>query len=83
MAVCGRCVICGHKFSGSGDDEAVRWTCETCSPRIDESVDKPLRVIVEPREHAICAGCHDLLVGDTVPNAVNDLLALIRERRGS
>jgi hypothetical protein len=30
MAVCGRCWLCGSKFSGAEADEAVRWSCGPC-----------------------------------------------------
>jgi hypothetical protein len=90
MAVCGRCLICGHKFAGGdepgelGPDEAVRWACksEHCSEHREHSQ----RAWGEVYEHAICTGCHDVLVGageHTLGDAVRDLLLLVQRRTES
>lgn len=71
MAVCGRCFICGYKFSCSEDDEAVAWVCndEQC---IGSRSERP--------EHKICVRCHDVLAHDVVNEAVADLVALVARR---
>jgi len=77
MAVCGRCLLCGHKFSGEGEDEAVRWTCHRCPPP------PPSSLSPGAHEHAICTGCHDRIEGGEIAGAVGDLLALLTARAGA
>jgi len=79
MAVCGRCLICGHKFSCSKEDEAVRWVCtrgETCA-RATEHAHKAYGKF---HEHAICIKCHDGLVDGSLERDVGLLVSLVASR---
>lgn len=88
MAVCGRCLICGHKFDGRSDDgiahdEAVRWECASEHPTCIHDARQMAMSFNEIHEHAICTGCHDVLVSPELPSAVTDLLNLVRARTTS
>lgn len=79
MAVCGRCLLCGHKFDGDNTpDVAVRWVCE--SAVCEEHIDRAAKAWNEQYTHAICTQCHDNLMNGTVGAAVNDLAALLARR---
>ena len=67
MAVCGRCLICGHKFSCDGEDEAIRWRCKSCNDK----------------EHAICTTCHNGLVDGSLERDVGLLVSLVASRSAS
>lgn len=81
MAVCGRCLICGHKFDGDDTpDVAIRWPCDR-GEECEKATQRAWKAFGEVHTHAICTGCHDILVSDQIPSAVSDLLALVRARR--
>ena len=82
MAVCGRCLICGHKFSCGKEDEAVRWACTSSHRECVRDAEADAKY-GEIHEHAICTGCHDVLVSGDLTGAVNDLLNLVRARTTS
>lgn len=84
MAVCGRCLLCGHKFDGyNTPDVAVRWACadegEACTRRRERSA----KVFGEAYTHAICSSCHDALTDGTIDGALRDLVAMLDARRES
>lgn len=79
MAVCGRCLICGHKFHGDGHDEAIRWPCqrESCAEHIKSAMERWGEIY----EHAICVGCHDGLTNDkAISETADALIALVNTR---
>lgn len=79
MAVCGRCMICGHKFSCERTDEAIRWICT--APKCDHQRKFSQEAWGEEFTHAICVTCHDALVDDeAISETAKALLALVRER---
>jgi hypothetical protein len=83
VAVCGRCLICGHKFNGdTTPDVGVRWACACSNEHCTKQRLHFEKVYEEVRTHAICASCIEHLAdGVTLPAAVADLMALVTRRR--
>ena len=82
MAVCGRCLICGHKFSCGREDEAVRWAC-TRGAECARAAEHARKACGEAFEHAICITCHDGLVNGSIEKDVALLLGLVARRSES
>src|SRR3990172_3311738 len=97
MAVCGRCLICGHKFSCDDEDEAIRWRCKTCDNKPCAHCGNPAGSLhgpgcrsptrrygdEEPIEHAICTTCHNGLVNGSLERDVELLVSLVASRSAS
>lgn len=82
MAVCGRCLICGHKFDGDDTpDVGVRWECKCDTDTCASSRETMLRAWNEVKTHAICTPCVAALADGTLDRAAADLVALLARRR--
>ena len=81
MAVCGRCLICGHKFDGdTTPDVGVRWDCKCDNDYCTNHRESDKIHHYEPRTHAICNPCINGLSDDTLEGAAADLVALLARR---
>lgn len=81
MAVCGRCLICGHKFDGdTTPDVGVRWVCVCDTDTCASSREAMKRAWDEIKTHAICTPCVRGLADGTLDRAVADLVALVARR---